>query len=205
MDLALNYDETRVIPVPHESRTQTEAEQWARRAAAEYEQLVPLHPQSQERVQRALADLAMRTSDDQRLLLVVGVEGAVLAPLMIAINPEELSRREQAEFLWSNTAILPPTPRITESEGFGPGFSSTLAQQEAGNDFATRRWLFFGEGLTLGAMLGPVPPYGLAFVEPFAEALLASSSASGFVPKQDRSHVESLLSAVTTFGDGWQL
>lgn len=205
MNLTLNYDPSRIIPVPFERRTPEGHAAWAHRAAADFVREAGLHPDAVQRIQAALVPLASEADDDRRLLLVVGMDGAVVAPFIIAASEHEMSRRDQAEFLWSNTAILPATPRLTETDGFGVGFSSTLAQRADGYDFATRRWIFFGEGMTVCAMLGPVVPYGMAFVEPFAESALVTSSIEGFAPKRDRTRVDELVSAVVRPGDDWEL
>lgn len=205
MELKLEYDPSRIIPVPYEQRTLDGHTDWAHRTAVDFVQAAELHTDVTARIEDALTTLAGEADDDRRVLLVVGMDGAVVAPLIIAASLRELPRQEQADFLWSNTAILPATPRLTETDGFGVGFSATLAQREHGYDFATRRWIFFGEGMTVCAMLGPVVPYGMAFVEPFAESLLVASSLEGFVPKQDRTRVDELVSAVVRPGDDWQL
>lgn len=205
MELALAYAPDRVIPVPAERVSPSERAAWARRAAEDFTRETGAHSDVAARVEAALVEVAAQADDDRRLLLVVGVDGGVVAPLMISVITHELSRQEQADFLWSNTAILPVTPRLTETDALGTGFSSTLAQRENGLDFATRRWIFFGDGATVCAMLGPVVPYGLAFVEPFAEAVLASASLSGFVPRADPERLDELVSAVVRPGDDWVL
>ena len=205
MDLTLNYDASRLIPVPFERRTSEGHAAWARRAASDFVQASGLHGDVVPRIEAALVPLTSEAGDDRSVLLVVGLDGGVVAPFVIAASPYEMPRQEQADLLWSNTAILPATPRLTETDGFGVGFSSTLAQRADGYDFATRRWIFFGEGMTVCAMLGPVVPYGMAFVEPFAESALVTSSIEGFVPKSDRTRVDELVSAVVRPGDDWDL
>lgn len=205
MELAIAYAPDRVIPVPAERLSPQEQAAWARQAAADFIRDAGAHSDVAAQVETALVAVAAQADDDRRLLLVVGVDGGVVAPLMISVITHELSRQEQADFLWSPTAILPVTPRLTETDALGTGFSATLAQRENDLDFATRRWIFFGEGATVCAMLGPVVPYGLAFVEPFAEAALASASLSGFVPRADSERLDELVSAVVRPGDDWVL
>ena len=205
MELAIAYAPDRIIPIPSERLSPQEQAAWARQAAAEFARATDAHSDVAAQIEAALASVAAQADDDRRLLLVVGIDGGVVAPLMISVITHELSRQEQADFLWSNTAILPVTPRLTETDSLGTGFSTTLAQRENGLDFATRRWIFFGEGATVCAMLGPVVPYGLAFVEPFAEAALASTSLTGFVPRVDPARLDELVAAVVRPGDDWVL
>ncbi|WEK61972.1 MAG: hypothetical protein P0Y60_04220 [Candidatus Microbacterium colombiense] len=205
MELAIAYAPDRVIPVPAERLAPHEREAWARQAAEDFTRDSGVHSQVAAQVEAALLAVAEQADGDRRLLLVVGAEGAVVAPLMVSVITHELSRQEQAEFLWSNTAILPVTPRLTETESLGTGFSTTLAQRENDLDYATRRWIFFGEGATVCAMLGPVVPYGMAFVEPFADAALASATLSGFVPRADPARLDELVAAVVRPGDEWPL
>lgn len=205
MELEITYAPDRVIPVPAERLSPQEQQAWARQAAADFTRDAGAHSATVAPIEDALRAVMAGVDDDRRLLLIVGVDGGVVAPLMISVITHELSRQEQADFLWSNTAILPVTPRLTETESLGTGFSSTLAQRENGLDFATRRWIFFGEGATVCAMLGPVVPYGMAFVEPFAEAALASATLSGFTPRVDQERLDELVAAVVRPGDDWVL
>ncbi|CAN7207358.1 MULTISPECIES: hypothetical protein [Microbacterium] len=205
MDLALSYAPDRIIPIPGERLSPQEQVTWARQTAEDFARDAGAHSTVAAQIETALLAVAAQADDDRRLLLVVGVDGGVVAPLMISVITHELSRQEQADFLWSSTAILPVTPRLTETDALGTGFSSTLAQRENGLDFATRRWIFFGEGTTVCAMLGPVVPYGMAFVEPFAEAVLTTASLSDFVPRSDPERLEELVSAVVRPGDDWVL
>ncbi|MFC4140721.1 MULTISPECIES: hypothetical protein [unclassified Microbacterium] len=205
MEIALEYAPDGVIPVPTERLSSAESAAWARETAAGFARDLGSDDEVGTRIESALLAVRAQADDDRKFMLIVGADGGVVAPLMISVIAHELSRAEQADFLWSNTAILPVTPRLTETEALGTGFSATLAQRENGLDFATRRWIFFGTGATVCAMLGPVVPYGMAFVEPFAEAALSSAALSGFVPRPDPARLDELVSAVTRPGDEWPL
>jgi len=71
----------------------------------------------------------------------------------------------------------------------GTGFSATLLQEEDGVMFATRRWVFLGEGAAVSALLGPVAPLALA-VEAVAEQVLESTRVRGFRPIEDRARLD---------------
>lgn len=204
MDIFFDYERADAIPISiGENGPQSPAE-WAAGARSEYTAAVEVPEELHARLERALETLATRATPDARLFLLVGPDAAALATLTIVVAQSEFSRQEQAEFLWSPTAILPPAPLRVETEHLGVGFSATLAQRENGEDFGTRRWLFFGSGMTIGAVLGPVLPYLLAVVEPLAEGVLNGMRVDGFTPLLSEERVAELVSAVVKKGDEWQ-
>ena len=78
-----------------------------------------------------------------------------------------------------------------------------MLERHGDRDFGFERWLFFGEDTTVAAILGPVAPYGLAFVEEAAKDVLRRSSLEGFVASPDRARVDDLDRAVVRFGEEW--
>jgi len=203
MQITIAYDEDRSIPVP--VLPAAERATWAEQTAAAFATRVGGGDRLRQGVAAALDRLAVLADDDSRLLLLIGADGAVLAPLLLFVVPHELDEREQADFLWQSSALLPPTPTVVTTTHFGTGFSSGLAQREDGTDFSTRRWLFFGSGMTVAALLGPVAAQGLGLVEGVAEALLEASSLEGFVPCEDVAKAERLEALGSPVQEGWGL
>ncbi|MEV4687497.1 hypothetical protein [Microbacterium sp. LWH3-1.2] len=205
MQITLRHDPERTIAVPHAERSAAERTVWAREAAYAFAARNDVEEAVADRLSLALEDIASATGDDRRNLLIVGAEGRVLAPLTVFAAAEPLAEAEQAAFLWSPSALLPATTEVVESEQFGPGFTATLLERHGDHDFGFRRWLFVGRNATVGAILGPVAPYGLAFVEEIAAEVLRESALEGFVPTSDRTRVDQLDSAVVRVGEEWQL
>ena len=122
-----------------------------------------------------------------------------------ALWARETANRFAATAGLDDAALLPPTTEIVETDHLGPGFSTTLLERHGDHDFGFRRWLFVGQNATLGAVLGPVAPYGLAFVEEVAAGILRASELEGFEPATDRTRLEELDRAVTRVGEDWNL
>lgn len=203
MQLNLRFDREHCIPVdvpalPAEDRTA-----WARTTAAAFVARTGLAPQAGGPIAAALDDVARMASDDSRSLVIVGIDGRVIAPLTVFAIDGVLGEAEQAAFLWSTSAQLPATTEVLETDGFGPGISATVLERHGDRDFGFERWLFFGEDTTVAAILGPVAPYGLAFVEEAAKDVLRRSSLEGFVASPDRARVDALDRAVVRFGEEW--
>ncbi|WP_217178562.1 hypothetical protein [Streptomyces sp. AC495_CC817] len=203
MDISFDFERADAIPISILDDGVQSPQEWAAAARAAYTAAVAVPEELQPRLEGALATLAARATPDARSFLLVGTDAAALAPLTIVVARSEFTRAEQAEFLWSPSAVLPPAPLRVEAEHLGVGFSSTLAQREDGEDFGTRRWLFFGRGMTVGAVLGPVAPYLLAVVEPLAEGVLHGMRVDGFEPLPNEDRVAELVSAVVRIGDEW--
>jgi hypothetical protein len=203
MQITIAYDEDRSIPVP--VLPVAERATWAEQTAAAFAARVGGGDQLRQGVASALDRLTVLADDDSRLLLLIGADGAMLAPLLLFVVPHELDEREQADFLWQPSALLPPTPTVVTTTHLGTGFSSGLAQREDGADFSTRRWLFFGSGMTVAALLGPVAPLGLGLVEAIADALLAESWVEGFVPREDVAKAQRLDALASPAQEGWRL
>jgi len=204
MQITFDFEMTSAIPVDIDDIRRLGVAEWAADAAARFTAAVDTPVELHDRLRSALSSVASEASDDARRFLLVGIDALALAPFVFFVTDGELTRQEQAEFLWSPTAILPPAPLRSETEHLGVGFSSTLAQREDGVDFGTRRWLFFGQGRTAGALLGPVAPYALAVLEPVAERILATARAEGFVALHADDRVTELESAVVRAGDDWK-
>ncbi|MFE6996019.1 hypothetical protein ACFVAE_08700 [Microbacterium sp. NPDC057659] len=204
-DISFDYPRGSAIPIAHDDGTQQTAAEWAAQTAAEYASAVTVPEQLRARLEHALTTLAAESTTGTNRFLLVGTDALALAPFTIVVAQNEFTRDEQAEFLWSPSAILPPGQARIETDHLGAGISSTLAQREDGADFATTRWLFFGQGLTVGAVLGPVPPYMLAVVLPTAEEILKRMQVSGFTPLPGgEERVDELVAAVIRGGDEWQ-
>jgi hypothetical protein len=203
MQLNLRHDPEHCIPVPFVAQTAGERAAWARETAAAFATRRELAPAVATRIAAALEDVAAVTTDESRSLVIVGIEGRAIAPLTVFAVDERLSEDDQAAFLWSTSALLPATTEILETEGFGVGISVTLLERHGDRDFGFERWLFLGEETTVAAILGPVAPYALAFVEEPAKAVLSTSTLEGFVPSTDRARVEALDRAVVRFGEDW--
>lgn len=203
MRLNLRHDPDRCIPVPFLPRSADERAGWARETATEFAKRTGLDSAAASRIAGALDDVAAVSSDESRSVVIVGVDGRVVAPLTVFAVDERLSESEQAAFLWSASALLPATTEILETAGFGAGISATLLERHGDRDFGFERWLFLGESATVAAILGPVVPYGLAFVEETAKAVLRASTLDGFVPSADRERVDALDRAVVRFGEDW--
>ncbi|MFF5625247.1 hypothetical protein [Microbacterium sp. LWH10-1.2] len=204
MEIGFDFELAKAIPVETADVRQLGAAEWAAQAVSRFTAVVDVPVALRPRLQGALESVAAEVSDDARRFLLVGTDAAVLAPLVFFVVDRELTRQEQADFLWAPSAILPPASLRVETAHLGVGFSSTLAQREDGVDFGTRRWLFFGQGLTAGALLGPVAPYSLAVAEPIAESILSAARVEGFVPLANHDRVEELLAAVVRAGDEWK-
>lgn len=201
MQITIVYDEDRSIAVPVLPPAERAA--WAEQTAAAYASRVRGGDSLRLGIVAALVRLTALADEESRLLLLVGADGAVLAPLLVFVVPHELSEREQADFLWHPSALLPPTPTVVTTTHLGTGFSSGLAQRENGADFSTRRWLFFGSGMTVAALLGPVAPLGLGLVDGIADELLKASSVEGFVPRDDVAKAERLDALASPSREGW--
>ena len=203
MELELTYPDTAVIRVPSEARGE---EGWARRAALRFGETAGADAALVRRIEAALDQLVQLAQADRRTLLLVSVPGAAMAPFTIFVSETAPTLQEQAEFLWSPNAVLPPTPGRTPSAHLGEGFSATLLHREPERDFATRRWLFFGSDRAVGALLGPVlAPYALAVLEPIAEDILAGSRVDGFVPDAAEARLAELEAACARAGETWDL
>jgi len=205
MELEIIHPDRHVVPVPHAPRTPSEAAAWATDTARAHAAASGASPALAARIERALADLVQRTDPSATLMLVVSGDGHALAPLRITVTDEALSREGQAELLWSPSAVLPPTAQETETAFLGTGFSVTLLEQADGALYATRRWVFLGEGAAIAVVLGPVAPLALALVEDVAEVVLAGSRLDGFVPIADRTRIDELHAATIRSGEAWAL
>ena len=205
MQINLRHDPDWSIPVPHVERPTADRALWARETANRFAATAGLDDAATERVAAALDDIAGATGDDRRSMLLIGADARVLAPFTIFAAAEPIAEHERAAFLWSSSALLPPTTEIVETDHLGPGFSTTLLERHGDHDFGFRRWLFVGQNATLGAVLGPVAPYGLAFVEEVAAGILRASELEGFDPATDRTRLEELDRAVTRVGEDWNL
>jgi hypothetical protein len=203
MQLNLRFDREHCIPVDFSAPSVLERAEWARATAAEFAERTGLPPEAAGPIAAALDDVARVASDDSRSLVIVGIDGRVIAPLTVFAADGVLSEAEQAEFLWSTSALLPATTEVIQTEGFGVGISATLLERHGDRDFGFERWLFLGEDATVAAILGPVAPYGLAFVEEAAKAVLRRSTLEGFVASADRTRVDALDRAVVRFGEEW--
>ncbi|HEY9306984.1 MAG TPA: hypothetical protein VIP82_04190 [Microbacterium sp.] len=205
MQINLRHDPERSLPVPHVERSADERALWARETAYAFAAREGFDDAAAERITAALNDIAGATGDDRRNLLLIGADGRVLAPFTVFAASEPLAEAEQAAFLWSASALLPPTTEVVESAQLGAGISVTLLERHDDHDYGFRRWLFVGQNATLGAVLGPVAPYGLAFVEGVAGSILHESVLEGFLPSADRTRVEELDAAVVRAGEDWPL
>lgn len=203
VELELGVPEAAAIAVPAEARQQPG---WARAAAEDFGVRAGADADLVRRIEGALDDLVAMSTDDRRTMLLVSRPTGAIAPLTVFVSDAPLTERQQADFLWSPSAVLPPTPERTASENLGEGFSATLLQREGGRDFATRRWLFFGEDRTVGALLGPVMvPYALAVLAPLAELALAGSRVPGFAPADAEQRISELEQACARAGEAWAL
>jgi hypothetical protein len=205
MQIMIRHDADRSIAVPHLERSAQERALWARETAFAFAARDGLDDAAAERIAAALEDVAAATGGDRRNLVLVGVDARVLAPLTVFVSAEPLPEDQQAAFLWSPAALLPATTEVVESEHLGPGISATLLERHGDHDFGFRRWLFLGQNAALGAILGPVAPYGLAFVEEIAAGALRETVVEGFLPAVDRSRPEALDRAVVRAGEEWAL
>jgi hypothetical protein len=205
MQITLRHDPERSIPVPHAERSTEERVRWARETGYSFAARAGLGDDSAQRIAAALDDIAGTTGDDHRNLLLLGADARVLSPLTVFVADEQVPDDQQAAFLWSSRALLPATTEIVETEHLGVGISATLLERHGERDFGLRRWLFVGENASLGAVLGPVAPYGLVFVEEVAAVILRESTVEGFLPVSDRTRVEALDRAVTRVGEDWAL
>ncbi|MFT4157363.1 MAG: hypothetical protein QM630_05460 [Microbacterium sp.] len=204
MEISFEFETAKAIPIETTDVRRLGAAKWAAHATARFCSVIDVPGVLRGRLQGALENIAAEASDDARRFLLVGTDAVALAPLVFFVADHELSRQDEADFLWDCSAILPPAALRVETQHLGVGFSSTLAQRKDGSDFGTRRWLFFGQGLTVGALLGPVAPYTLAVVEPIAEIILAGAKVEGFSPRANEERVEELAGSVVKFGEDWQ-
>lgn len=200
ISLDIVYDENRCIPIEPPPGDPTA---WADDTARAFGARADLDEAAIDRVAKALVDLTRLATPERRILLVASIDAAVLAPLTITVSEDALSEAEQAEFLWSRDAVLPPTVEVIETEELGAGVTVALLQREGERQFATRRWLFAGAAGAVGALLGPVTPYGLSLVEESAGHVLASSHFEGFTPAADREIVERFEAASARAGERW--
>jgi hypothetical protein len=203
MRVNLRFDREHCIPVDFPAHSATDRSEWARATAADFVARTGLAPEAAGPIAAALDDVARIASDDSRSLVIVGIDGRVIAPLTVFAVDGALSEADQAAFLWSPSAQLPATTEVIETDNFGIGISTTLLERHGDRDFGFERWLFFGEDATVAAILGPVAPYGLAFVEEAAKAVLRQSTLEGFVASSDRVRVDALDRAVVRFGEEW--
>lgn len=201
--LRLNFSDERAIPVDFAGGAEPDRARWAADTARSFCERSGIDTAHLQRLTGALVGLYALTDGDRRALLLVSADAQVLAPLTFTVADTQLSPRERGDFLWSPSALLPPTTALTETEHLGTGVSSTLLQREQERDFATRRWLFLGETSTVGALLGPVAPYGLSAVEETAEQVLQTSSLEGFVAVADPDWALRLEAAGVRVGDTW--
>ena len=199
-DLDIAYPAHRCIPIEPSSADHAS---WADEASKAYGLDTELDDEGVKRVRVALLDLARLVDSSSRLLLVISPDAAVLAPLRLTLSAEPLTRAQQAEFLWSTDAILPPTAEVIDSDDLGAGITVALLQQQGEIQFATRRWLFPGQNAAVGALLGPVPPYGLAVVQEIADPIIEQMRVDGFVPTADRAGLERFEAATVRGGEGW--
>lgn len=176
---------------------------WLDETAASFGLARDLDADGVERVRAALQGLVGLVDPTSRLLLMVAPNAAGFAPLRITISDAALTPSEQAEFLWSRDAILPPTAELVETGSLGPGITVALLQRHGGLQFATRRWLFPGANGAVGILLGPVPPYGLALLQPGADAVVEHLQVAGFVPTEDRAELERFEAAAARSGEAW--
>lgn len=205
MQINLRHDPAWAIPVPHVERSDAELALWARESAHRFAADAGRDDATAERLAAALIDIAAATGEDRRSMLLIGADARVLAPFTVFAAAEPISDEEQAEFLWASSALLPATTEVVETEHLGAGISATLLERHGDHDFGFRRWLFVGRNATLAAVLGPVAPYGMAFVEEIAAGILRASELEGFAPATDRVRVEALDRAVSRAGEDWNL
>ena len=198
--LDISYPEDLCIPI---DPTSGDPELWAAATADGFGEATGLDPDGVSRVRAALTGLMRLAEPSSRLLLVVAPEARFLAPLRITVSDDALSRDEQAAYLWSTDAILPPTAELLETPELGAGITVALLQKQGDIQFATRRWLFPGENGAVGALLGPVQPYGLAVVQPTADAVIEQLHVEGFIPAADRTDLERWEAAAGRSGESW--
>ncbi|QNA91692.1 hypothetical protein [Microbacterium sp. Se63.02b] len=84
MELAITYAPDRVIPVPADRLSPQEQAAWAHQTAAEFTRDAGAHSATAATIEDALRAVMAEVDDDRRLLLIVGVDGGVVAPLMIS-------------------------------------------------------------------------------------------------------------------------
>lgn len=197
MMLHLTYDTDRCIPVSGPDDAPAEA------IARDFVARVGLEAQHIDRISAAIRDARTVAGDDREVFVIVAADGAVIAPLVLAVAESRLSQAEHAGLLWSDALLLPPTPYVVETSYLGTGFSVTMLERRQQRDLATRRWLFFGEDRTVIVSLGPVVPYGMAFAQIPVEAMLESARVDGFVAADARDYVDQLDAAAARFGEGW--
>lgn len=207
MRLEYGIPESFAIPVPARIDDPGERAAWARQAVESLPGFADLPEGAADRHVALLDDLARLADAETALFLVISRDGSMSAPFSVYATGEPMSSSEIAEFLATPTALLPPAGTSVSTPHFGEGFSSTLIEGVRGAEYASRRWIFFGEGADVAAMLGPVVPAAiLAFVELTAEAILAVSSIAGFVTSSTApARVAALAAAAERAGDPWIL
>ncbi|MBS1674272.1 MAG: hypothetical protein JSS74_09935 [Actinobacteria bacterium] len=207
LDFAFAIPDRHAIAIPGRIDDPVERSAWAARTAAEFTTAQEPADRAPERIALALDDLAALADDEAALFLIMTGDAAMLAPFTIYATGERMSDADVAGFLSTATTLLPPTGQIVASDHFGDGFSSTLLEGVQGAEYASRRWVFFGQQGDVAAMLGPVvPALGLGLVEQVAELVLQHSSLAGFTPAPDaEARRERLLAATERFGDTWSV
>lgn len=115
--LDISYPEDLCIPI---DPTSGDPELWAAAVADGFGEATGLDPDGVSRVRAALRGLVRLAELSSRLLLVVAPEATFLAPLRITVSDDALSRDEQAAYLWSTDAILPPTAELLETPSSVP-------------------------------------------------------------------------------------
>lgn len=204
-ELRTTFPDQNVIPVPQRIDDATERAAWAARTAQGFSTVEQPVPDAAARIAAALDDLARLRDDAAAVFLIVNGDAAVLAPFAVYRTGAPLSRDELIGYLATVNTALPPTGSITSAAQLGDGFSSSLLHARPEGQYATRRWVFFGQDEDIAAILGPVVPLGLAHVEEIAEQVLVNAELSAFVPAGDPELLEALMAATERSGDTWQV
>ncbi|MFV0408061.1 MAG: hypothetical protein ACK5LN_14785 [Propioniciclava sp.] len=201
LDVTLHYPDDRCIainPPPGDPRT------WAAATAQEFGAGTD-KTAGTARLAEALTDLARMAAPERKILLITTADLSVLAPLTVTVTPEPLTPADQAEFLWSPDAVVPPTAEVVEADHLGPGISVAILHAQNERQYATRRWLFAGENGALGAWLGPVAPYGLTAVEGIAGQVILGSQVANFLPGTNQTLLNRFEAAAARQGERWEL
>ncbi len=203
MSVHYRFDQDRVIPIPFGLSETGTVERWAADAAAGYARRLDLDDLVRQRLVGLLSDVAGHTLDGRGAALIFLPEPGIAAPLNVFSFSEQLDATQQSEFLRPRDSRLRSRPEFVSAESLGRGVTCATIERRGDIDFGVRRWLFTGLGRTVGVTLGPVIPYGLAFVEAVAVEVVRTLSVSDFTADPAHTSASVLHGAIAPVWEEW--
>ncbi|MDE0547481.1 hypothetical protein [Microbacterium sp. C7(2022)] len=199
--ITLQFDQNTTIMIPGGPLRGESAASWAASAASHF--IERSHAGQVDAV--ALAGVlehvrGATTNDPDTNTIIFEPQTHSFAHLRISVLDASFSDEAKRGFL-SPPSVVRPQIRRAESPGLGAGCSSTVMDDDRQG---VVRWLFAPGGMTVCAVLGPLPPTSVMLTAATAEALLGTVRIHGITEADLRAFdVDAFLATRSEEGSGW--